>query len=314
MKREPEQKQGSSISCWHYCERISLPSKHFCTLCLRVLQTDPFIQEFNRGKQNRGVAISGSWSETAAEHSRMLEGRALVEDTDMPLKMQVHAVSSASQALDLYDVFDYKSIAAHIKKVAALWKSPFLSFRVTMDSSLLRQWRKPFFRVKWLFVYESFRKSSISFSDFSLTSGFCWRFSGRNLTRYTVVHGNALWVQISDVSSLTQRVLSSTSHSRPSSFSSLKGLFLSLSPPPLHLFLSPKSQLVKFVVVIKLGQHKDNWVRKIKHLSLLFISLLFWCRYRKSRRKTKDKFDGGGGREAWVIFGFSCVNTINGWK
>lgn len=47
----------------------------------------------------------------------MLEGKALIEDTDMPMKMQIQAMASASQALDLYDVFDCKSIAAHIKKV-----------------------------------------------------------------------------------------------------------------------------------------------------------------------------------------------------
>ncbi|XP_073134255.1 dynein light chain 1, cytoplasmic-like [Henckelia pumila] len=46
----------------------------------------------------------------------MLEGKGLVEDTDMSLKMQIQAMSFASQALDLYDVLDYKSIAAHIKK------------------------------------------------------------------------------------------------------------------------------------------------------------------------------------------------------
>ncbi|KAI4329244.1 hypothetical protein L6164_021532 [Bauhinia variegata] len=46
----------------------------------------------------------------------MLEGKALIEDTDMPVKMQIHAMASASEALDLYDVVDYKSIAAHIKK------------------------------------------------------------------------------------------------------------------------------------------------------------------------------------------------------
>lgn len=46
----------------------------------------------------------------------MLEGKALVEDTDMPVKMQIQAMSSASQALDLYDVLDCKSVAAHIKK------------------------------------------------------------------------------------------------------------------------------------------------------------------------------------------------------
>ncbi|KAJ6711639.1 DYNEIN LIGHT CHAIN [Salix purpurea] len=46
----------------------------------------------------------------------MLEGKARVEDTDMPMKMQIQAMTSASQALDLYDVLDCKSIAAHIKK------------------------------------------------------------------------------------------------------------------------------------------------------------------------------------------------------
>ncbi|MED6186292.1 hypothetical protein PIB30_065363 [Stylosanthes scabra] len=46
----------------------------------------------------------------------MLEGKALIEDTDMPTKMQIQAMAAASQALDLYDVVDCKSIAAHIKK------------------------------------------------------------------------------------------------------------------------------------------------------------------------------------------------------
>ncbi|CAA6665983.1 unnamed protein product [Spirodela intermedia] len=46
----------------------------------------------------------------------MLEGKAMVEDTDMPIKMQVQAMSAASYALDLFDVSDCKSIAAHIKK------------------------------------------------------------------------------------------------------------------------------------------------------------------------------------------------------
>ncbi|KAK9025017.1 hypothetical protein V6N11_064918 [Hibiscus sabdariffa] len=46
----------------------------------------------------------------------MLEGKALVDESDMPLKMQIQAMSFASQALDLYDVFDCTSIAAYIKK------------------------------------------------------------------------------------------------------------------------------------------------------------------------------------------------------
>lgn len=48
---------------------------------------------------------------------KMLEGKALIQDTDMPVKMQVQAMAAASQALDLYDVLDCTSIAAYIKKV-----------------------------------------------------------------------------------------------------------------------------------------------------------------------------------------------------
>lgn len=55
----------------------------------------------------------------------MLEGKALVEDTDMPVKMQIQAMAAASEALDLFDVVDCKSIAAHIKKVSTF--SLFLS-------------------------------------------------------------------------------------------------------------------------------------------------------------------------------------------
>ena len=47
----------------------------------------------------------------------MVEGKAMVKETDMSTKMQIHAMASASQALDLYDVYDCISIAAHIKKV-----------------------------------------------------------------------------------------------------------------------------------------------------------------------------------------------------
>ncbi|KAF2304851.1 hypothetical protein GH714_039168 [Hevea brasiliensis] len=46
----------------------------------------------------------------------MLEGRARVKETDMSVKMQIQAMACASQALDVYDVSDCLSIAAHIKK------------------------------------------------------------------------------------------------------------------------------------------------------------------------------------------------------
>ena len=47
----------------------------------------------------------------------MLEGKAMIKETDMPEKMQNQAMVSASQALDLCDVSDCISIAAYIKKV-----------------------------------------------------------------------------------------------------------------------------------------------------------------------------------------------------
>ncbi|XP_048227949.1 dynein light chain LC6, flagellar outer arm isoform X2 [Ricinus communis] len=46
----------------------------------------------------------------------MLEGKAMVKETDMPVKMQMQAMACASQALDVYDVSDCIFIAAHIKK------------------------------------------------------------------------------------------------------------------------------------------------------------------------------------------------------
>lgn len=55
----------------------------------------------------------------------MLEGKASIKETDMPVKMQVQAMASASQALDLYDVVDSISIATHIKKVTF-----FFSFKI----------------------------------------------------------------------------------------------------------------------------------------------------------------------------------------
>ncbi|CAL9151051.1 unnamed protein product [Musa hybrid cultivar] len=47
----------------------------------------------------------------------MLEGKATIQETDMPLEMQMQAMSSASEALDLFDALDCRNIAGHIKKV-----------------------------------------------------------------------------------------------------------------------------------------------------------------------------------------------------
>ncbi|THU59464.1 hypothetical protein C4D60_Mb07t02410 [Musa balbisiana] len=46
----------------------------------------------------------------------MLEGKAMIQETDMPLEMQMQAMSSASEALDLFDALDCRNIAGHIKK------------------------------------------------------------------------------------------------------------------------------------------------------------------------------------------------------
>ncbi|WOK91492.1 hypothetical protein Cni_G00183 [Canna indica] len=48
--------------------------------------------------------------------TKMLEGKAMIQDTDMPMEMQLQAMSSACEALDLFDVLDCRNIAGHIKK------------------------------------------------------------------------------------------------------------------------------------------------------------------------------------------------------
>ncbi|KAK1360169.1 Dynein light chain [Heracleum sosnowskyi] len=58
----------------------------------------------------------------------MLEGKTLIEDTDMPLKMQIQAVASASQDLDLYDVLDCKSYVKRVDtRVSALTQAKCIS-------------------------------------------------------------------------------------------------------------------------------------------------------------------------------------------
>jgi dynein light chain LC8-type len=47
----------------------------------------------------------------------MLEGKAAMGETDMPVVMQHHAMRCASRALDVHDVSDCQSIAAYLKKV-----------------------------------------------------------------------------------------------------------------------------------------------------------------------------------------------------
>jgi hypothetical protein len=52
----------------------------------------------------------------------MLEGKARVQDSDMPARMQEAATSSASRMLDLFDVADCHAIAGHIK-TAPTWRT-----------------------------------------------------------------------------------------------------------------------------------------------------------------------------------------------
>jgi hypothetical protein len=69
-----------------------------------------------------GDAAAAAAAEREERNQMMLEGKARIQDTDMPLKMQSQATSCASYALDLFDVTDCKSIAAHIKRVCALYR------------------------------------------------------------------------------------------------------------------------------------------------------------------------------------------------
>eukprot|EP01018_Ginkgo_biloba_P034466 Gb_23885 [translate_table: standard] len=46
----------------------------------------------------------------------MLEGRAIVGESDMSQRMQGYAMLCASEALDLHEVTDYEAIAHYIKK------------------------------------------------------------------------------------------------------------------------------------------------------------------------------------------------------
>lgn len=67
----------------------------------------------------------------------MLEGKALVKETDMSPKMQIHAMAAASHALDLYDVSDCISVAAHIKKVPLFHLSFYFFFFFIFSSPII---------------------------------------------------------------------------------------------------------------------------------------------------------------------------------
>lgn len=61
----------------------------------------------------------------------MLEGRAVVRETDMQEEMQAHVMELAYKSLDLYESSDCQSIAHHIKQVPLL-----SSHRISISSSV----------------------------------------------------------------------------------------------------------------------------------------------------------------------------------
>lgn len=66
----------------------------------------------------------------------MLEGKAVVRETDMPEALQSHGMELAYQALDLHEVSDCQSIAHFIKQVPFFhsW-SLFLVTRIFISNS-----------------------------------------------------------------------------------------------------------------------------------------------------------------------------------
>lgn len=50
----------------------------------------------------------------------MFEGKAKIGETDMPEKMQEHAMRCALDALDLHEISDCKEIACYVKTVRVL--------------------------------------------------------------------------------------------------------------------------------------------------------------------------------------------------
>lgn len=122
----------------------------------------------------------------------------------MPVKMQVLAMSAASRALDLFDVSDCRSIAAHIKKVR---------YNMTASVSLSPSPSLP-------------ALPSPSLGDAICQNHGCFPLSRpcRSSTSCTGAGGSAWWGSTSDASSHTPRAPSSTSASSRSTSSSSREL------------------------------------------------------------------------------------------
>lgn len=127
----------------------------------------------------------------------------------MPVQMQIQAMVFASQALDLYDVVDCKSVAAHIKKVQLLSSSSTYPLLLLLLHTHTHTHDRIFFIPSYLGLLPL-------------------KWMSRSSTRDMGMGGNAWLDQTSVASSLTLKDLSSTSPWRLVISSSSKGL------PPLH--------------------------------------------------------------------------------
>jgi len=163
----------------------------------------------------------------------------------MPLKMQIQAMASASQALDLYDVLDCKSVASHIKKV------PSFSLSLSLSITRIHTWKKHFLPFTFLFLFSrsfttkygnmvfmpleaemhgvflfpfpsvwgKFIPPYLCYYVLENALNFSWfllGMIGRSLTWDMEVDGNVWWDQILVVFSLILKGLSSTLHWRHS--------------------------------------------------------------------------------------------------
>ncbi|XP_048127162.1 uncharacterized protein LOC115742048 isoform X1 [Rhodamnia argentea] len=119
--------------------------------------------------------------------SEMLEGRAVVRETDMAEAMRSHVMELAYQALDLHESSDLQAIAHHIKQVI---NSP-MSLSINETSFVLSLHGLRGNHYYW-------------FNHLLNTLCFCFsQTNHRNLTKLTVHHGTAWSGRISGLASLT---------------------------------------------------------------------------------------------------------------
>lgn len=65
----------------------------------------------------------------------MLEGKAVIRESDMPEMIQSHAMELAYQALDLHEVSDCQSIAQYLKQV--IFQTSHITFSDSSSTSFI---------------------------------------------------------------------------------------------------------------------------------------------------------------------------------